>query len=73
MLEAKGPGYADKMTGPNRWKTWFTGLSDMENQMERQDRTAGADGRIAEWHFAEYGPAAFLCSMRRIRTWETRS
>ncbi len=25
MLEAKGPGYADKMSGPENWKGWLTG------------------------------------------------
>jgi len=50
MLEAKGPGYANKMDGPQDWKYWFIGAEDIEDQMQAQ--SGAAVGRIVEWHFA---------------------
>ena len=51
MLEAKGPGYADKMTNVTTWRGWFEGDEEIEAQIQRQERAAA--GRIVEWHFAE--------------------
>ena len=51
MLEAKGPGYADKMNGSETWTQWFRGNEQIEDQMDRQSRAAPQ--RKIEWHFAE--------------------
>jgi hypothetical protein len=58
MLEAKGPGYADKMDGPNDWQEWYTGAKDIGDQMKRQ--ATAATGRMVEWHFAEKPVADFF-------------
>jgi hypothetical protein len=58
MLEAKGPGFADKMDGPDDWKGWFTGIAGLEDQMMRQNDAAA--GRTVEWHFAEQPVADFF-------------
>jgi hypothetical protein len=51
LLEAKGEGYADKMSGPDGWVKWFTGAADLMSQM--QSHSDHAPGRIVEYHFAE--------------------
>jgi hypothetical protein len=51
MLEAKGPGFADKMQGSKDWLGWFRGDEEIEDQMARQSKAA--IGRRIEWHFAE--------------------
>jgi hypothetical protein len=58
MLEAKGPGYADKMTSDTTWQGWFEGDEEIEAQMQRQERAAA--GRIVEWHFAEPAVADYF-------------
>jgi filamentous hemagglutinin len=60
MLEAKGPGFADMMDGPDDWQEWFTGVAPIEAQMQSQSRTA--IGRTVEWHFAEEPVADFFRS-----------
>jgi hypothetical protein len=65
MLEAKGPGYADKMEGARDWKDWFTGSEAIEEQMRAQSRAAA--GRVVEWHFAEQPVAD------RLRVFAVRS
>jgi hypothetical protein len=66
MIEAKGPGYADKMAGPDRWQEWFRGIERMERQMQRQNAAAAA-GRIVEWHFAEEGPMAYFSTYAKMK------
>jgi hypothetical protein len=51
LIEAKGEGYADKMSGPDEWKGWFTGIDDLESQME--SHSGKAVDRIVEYYFAE--------------------
>jgi hypothetical protein len=58
MLEAKGPGFADKMVLPHDWEEWFTGDEEIEAQMKRQ--AIAATGRMVEWHFAERAVADFF-------------
>jgi Restriction endonuclease fold toxin 5 len=58
MLEAKGPGFANKMDGPRNWQDWFTGDEKIEEQMERQ--AGAATGRMVEWHFAEPSVADYF-------------
>jgi hypothetical protein len=58
MLEAKGPGFADKMDGPDTWERWYTGIGPIEYQMKRQS-DAAAD-RTVEWHFAEPETAQYF-------------
>jgi restriction endonuclease fold toxin 5 of polymorphic toxin system len=58
MLEAKGPGFADKMTAPDDWPEWFTGDEAMAEQMRRQ--SGAAAGRMVEWHFAEQPVADYF-------------
>jgi hypothetical protein len=58
MLEAKGPGYADKMTSDTDWQGWFEGDEEIEAQMQRQ--ASAAAGRIVEWHFAEQSVANYF-------------
>ena len=58
MLEAKGPGYANMMAGPDTWRRWFTGVEPIQDQMERHSKAAV--GRIVEWHFAEPQIAAYF-------------
>jgi len=58
MLEAKGPGFWEKMNTQNGWQDWFTGGRKMENQMRNQ--SMAAFGRTVEWHFAEKPAAEFL-------------
>lgn len=55
LIEAKGEGYADKMSGPDGWLRWFTGIEDLEDQM--QSHSDNALDRIVEYHFAEKGVA----------------
>jgi hypothetical protein len=57
MLEAKGPGYADKMNGPNDWLDWYTG--DLRTKQQMEDQAAAAVGWTVEWHFAEQAPANY--------------
>ncbi len=38
MLEAKGPGYANKMIGPETWQEWYTGVRPIEHQMKESKR-----------------------------------
>jgi len=58
MIEVKGPGYADKMTGDTTWQGWFTGDEEIEAQMQRQARAAAAP--IVEGHFAEQSVADYF-------------
>lgn len=58
MLEAKGPGFEDKMSELDGWKEWFTGIEGLEDQMRRQNGAAA--GRAVEWHFAEEPVADFF-------------
>jgi hypothetical protein len=58
MLEAKGPGFSDKMDGPSKWQRWFTGGKEMEQQIISQSRAA--TGRQVEWHFAESSVADYF-------------
>ena len=51
LIEAKGEGYANKMSGPDGWLEWFEGIGDLERQMESHSRKAL--GRMVEYHFAE--------------------
>jgi hypothetical protein len=51
LIEAKGEGYANKMSGPDNWLRWFTGIDDLEAQMDSHSKNAR--GRIVEYHFAE--------------------
>jgi hypothetical protein len=51
MLEAKGAGFADKMTGPDTWLRWYRAIKEMQIQMQRQ--SDAAVNRRIEWHFAE--------------------
>ena len=55
MLEAKGPGYAWAMTGPDAWMNNYTGVEGIMDQAGQQSTAAA--GRAIEWHFAE-GPVA---------------
>lgn len=58
MLEAKGPGFADKMDNPHEWKDWYTGAEPIKAQMRRQSDAVVS--RKVEWHFAEPEPARFF-------------
>ena len=58
MLEAKGPGYADKMVGPETWQEWYTGVRSIKAQMKSQAK-ASVD-RNVEWHFAEPAVARYF-------------
>jgi Restriction endonuclease fold toxin 5 len=60
MLEAKGPGYADKMTGLDTWERWYTGAKEIQVQMKNQ--AEAATGRVIEWHFAEQPVADYFCA-----------
>jgi Restriction endonuclease fold toxin 5 len=60
MLEAKGPGFENKMDGPDDWQDWFTGDEQLEAQMERQSDAVEGTGRKVEWHFAEEPVADFF-------------
>jgi hypothetical protein len=51
LLEAKGEGYADKMSDPDNWLSWFDGGPELERQME--SHATNALGRTVEYHFAE--------------------
>jgi hypothetical protein len=51
MLEAKGLGYAWAMKRPDEWEDFYTGVSKIMDQAEKQSNAA-SDRRI-EWHFAE--------------------
>ena len=67
MLEAKGPGYADKMNGPNDWLDWYTG--DPRTKLQMEDQSTAAVDWIIEWHFAEQAPAKLLsrvCSQKAL-------
>ena len=52
MLEAKGPNYASKLRENNPF-VWPNVEGQINDQVERQSRTAMAQGRMVEWHFAE--------------------
>jgi hypothetical protein len=52
MLEAKGPNYAGKLEENNPF-VWPNIRDQIDGQVERQSRTAMAQGRMVEWHFAE--------------------
>jgi hypothetical protein len=58
LIEAKGEGYADKMSGPDSWKGWFTGFADLKQQMEYHSQYAGE--RMVEYYFAEPSVAAYF-------------
>jgi hypothetical protein len=58
MLEAKGPGFADKMLGPDIWPDWYRFVQETKDQMKRQ--YVAASGRTVEWHFAEQPVAKFF-------------
>lgn len=58
MLEAKGPGFADKMRGPDTWPDWYRFVQETKDQMQRQYDAAA--GRTVEWHFAEQPVADFF-------------
>jgi hypothetical protein len=60
MLEAKGPGFENKMDGSSDWQEWFTGDEQLEAQMERQSDMLEETGRTVEWHFAEQPVADFF-------------
>ena len=60
MLEAKGPGFANKMDGPDDWQGWFTGDEKLEDQMQRQSDAVEGSRRKVEWHFAEQPVADFF-------------
>jgi hypothetical protein len=44
----------------DNWKIWYGGREEIEGQMDRQNRTAGAAGWGVLWFFAEPGPAAYF-------------
>jgi hypothetical protein len=67
MLEAKGPGYAWAMTGPDRWMTNYTGLGDILNQAAKQSAAAG--DRPIEWHFAEQPVADYFREVFQGKGW----
>jgi hypothetical protein len=58
MGEAKGPGYAERMVGPDDWQDWYEGDEEIEDQMARQ--SSAAAGRQVEWYFAEKEVADFF-------------
>lgn len=58
MLEAKSPGFTNKMDTPDEWQDWFTGERKIESQMQNQ--SAAASDRTVEWHFAEEPVAEFF-------------
>ena len=58
MLEAKGPGYADKMIGSNEWSEWYIGVGSIKTQMRNQSDAAA--GRKVQWHFAEPESAQYF-------------
>jgi hypothetical protein len=68
MLEAKGPGFENKMDGPDDWQDWFTGDEQLEAQMERQSDAVEGTGRKVEWHFAEEPVADFFRAYAEIQT-----
>jgi filamentous hemagglutinin len=68
MLEAKGPGYADKMDNPDEWKDWYAGVEPIKAQMRRQSDAAA--NRKVEWHFAEPEPAAYFLTMQLRRVFQ---
>lgn len=55
MLEAKGPGYADKFLANLDPKYWFqhTGAQGLIEQARRQLRSVQGMGARIEWHVAE--------------------
>ncbi|PTL76716.1 hypothetical protein DAT35_48170 [Vitiosangium sp. GDMCC 1.1324] len=55
LLEAKGPGYANKFLDNLDPKTWFknSGARDLVNQAERQLKAARGTGVPIRWHIAE--------------------
>ena len=59
-MEAKGKGFQKQMLDLENWEDWFTGRQKTENQLSRQNRTAGAAGWKVLWFFAELGPAAYF-------------
>jgi hypothetical protein len=58
LLEAKGEGYANKMLNPTTWREWFTGIGDLEKQMDAHSTYAGS--RVVEYYFAEPTVAEFF-------------
>lgn len=58
MLEAKGPGYAWAMRGPDQWMDNYDGLPDIMKQAAAQSEAAA--GRAIEWHFAEQPVADYF-------------
>jgi Restriction endonuclease fold toxin 5 len=58
MLEAKGPGYAWAMRGPDQWMRNYDGLPDIMKQAQAQSEAAA--GRAIEWHFAEQPVADYF-------------
>jgi hypothetical protein len=60
LIEAKAEQYEKHMVNDTTWKDWFRGAAGMEQQMDRQNRTAGAAGWKVLWFFAEPRPAAFF-------------
>jgi hypothetical protein len=55
LLEAKGPGYANKFLDDLEPKTWFknTGAQDLVEQAKRQLRAVRGKGISIRWHIAE--------------------
>lgn len=58
MLEAKGPGFANKMLSSDLWPEWYRAVKEIKDQMKRQSDAAA--GREVEWHFAEKSVADFF-------------
>jgi restriction endonuclease fold toxin 5 of polymorphic toxin system len=55
LLEAKGPGYANKFLDELEPKSWFkhTGAQDLVNQARRQLNAVRGKGIPIQWHVAE--------------------
>ncbi|XHF14932.1 restriction endonuclease fold toxin 5 domain-containing protein [Archangium gephyra] len=55
LLEAKGPGFANKFLDALDPKTWFknSGAKDLVNQAKRQLRVTKETGIPIRWHIAE--------------------
>jgi len=67
MLEAKGPGFEDKMDGPDDWEEWYQGAKEMMAQMRRQSDAVTAARTTVEWHFTELSVADFsVNSLKRM-------
>jgi restriction endonuclease fold toxin 5 of polymorphic toxin system len=63
MLEAKGPNIAQHMDDDGGWEPYFIasrGLRDLQDQIVRQSKAAGAAGKQVEWYVAEEPVADYL-------------